>query len=575
MNTMLLHTLRHLKARQIFGRAQWYWRKRFASPNRFAKRQAPPYPGCRWNPSREFLPAMFVPNDAGSLKSGSLTFLNCSRLVGWPPQWSCPALPKLWQYNLHYFDFIWALDLAAAQCLAVDWIQQHRLAKGQVGWEPYPTSLRMMNWCTYFFGRHCERVEVDRAFCRQLWGSIFLQTEWLSRRVELHLLGNHLLENAAALAIVGSCFAGEAAGRWLAQGRRLLVHELNEQVLADGLHFERSPMYHCRVLHLLLLLNAGIPEIAELVAELVRRACAALLSVCHPDGRIALLNDSAFGICHAPQTLADYSAEALGEPKAEAENGAFALGSAGYFGYRDGNDYVICDAGEIGPSYIPGHAHGDMFSFELSFDGCRVFTDSGVSDYEISETRRYCRSTAAHNTVEVAGQDQCEFWAAFRVGRRGRPRDLKWEAMPQGFRLKGWHDGYMRLPGQPRHERQFSWHRDGVLLVRDRVSSRVVVDVVARFHLHPDCRVAQLAGMSARIEHPGGYCTLTAAGNAALSVEESRYCPEFGKVIPRQCICLRSSGKVSELAVVIVKNGSSSEFCLSRGATVRERQYGW
>ena len=44
----------------------------------------------------------------------------------------------------------------------------------------------------------------------------------------------------------------------------------------------------------------------------------------------------------------------------------------GYYGARsaDGH-YVVCDAAPIGPDYNPGHAHGDLFSFELSLGGHR------------------------------------------------------------------------------------------------------------------------------------------------------------------------------------------------------------
>ena len=572
----LLHTLRYLKVRQVLGRARWHWHRLLGSPSRFAQRRRPPWSGCRWKPIREFLPAYVGRNNAGSLARGVFSFINREQQLGWPPRWSCPELPKLWQYNLHYFDFIWALGLPDARALAEDWIEQHPLARGQVGWEPYPTSLRLMNWCTFFFGRHCQAVDADEELRRQLWGSLFLQAKWLSRHIESHLLGNHLLENAAALAIVGSCFSGSDADRWLAQGRRLLARELAEQVLPDGLHFERSPMYHCRLLHVLLLLwNAAGEEVARPLVEPIRKACAALRVLRHPDGRLALLNDSAFGIYHEPDTLLDHADSILPHTEGRSSTGPLALPAAGYYGYRLDGDHVVCDAGPIGPDYIPGHAHGDMLSFELSLDGFRVFTDSGVSDYERSDTRRYCRSTAAHNTVELGGEDQCEFWAAFRVGRRGRPRDVEWEPLPDGFRLTGWHDGYMRLAGRPRHERLFMWHRDGVLLIRDRVTGKSDVDAVARYHLHPDCAVAQLTDASVRIDYPGGYCTLTAKGVSGLSVEQSWYCPEFGQVIPRRCICLRSRGQTMEWAVAIVKGAGCSQLCLTEGATVGNVRYGW
>ena len=83
------------------------------------------------------------------------------------------------------------------------------------------------------------------------------------------------------------------------QGLAILDRELSEQVLADGGHFERSPMYHARITYLLQLLVAtGIDELVSRAEEPLARMRAALALLCHPDGEIALLNDSALEIAN-------------------------------------------------------------------------------------------------------------------------------------------------------------------------------------------------------------------------------------------------------------------------------------
>src|SRR5262249_16878467 len=213
--------------------------------------------------------------------------------------------------------------------------------------------------------------------------------------------------------------------------------------------------------------------------------------------------------------LRDWSARIGGAVPPAPAPGAFALPDTGYYGAREAaGHYVVCDAAPIGPEYLPGHAHGDLLSFELSLAGRRAVVDAGVFGYEVDERRAFPRSTSAHNTVEIEGEDQCEFWAAFRVGRRGRPRDVRFEARAGGFSLEAWHDGYARLPGAPRHARRFAWHRDGVLLVRDRVDAGRRVRACSRLHLHPECRVAAPQGAAARIAHPGGAFQVRFAGPA-------------------------------------------------------------
>ena len=60
--------------------------------------------------------------------------------------------------------------------------------------------------------------------------------------------GNHLLANAKALIFSGLYFKGEEARKWLQLGVKIIDEELDEQILQDGGHFERSTMYHTVIL---------------------------------------------------------------------------------------------------------------------------------------------------------------------------------------------------------------------------------------------------------------------------------------------------------------------------------------
>jgi uncharacterized heparinase superfamily protein len=564
----LFHTLRWLRGRQLLGQPWQRLRRAWERPEIWARRLAvPPEPACRWRPADDFPPPGAQRNRAERLRAGDFSFLNHREALGWPPRWSNPHLPHLWQYNLHYFEYVFALPYEGARELVLDWIERHPPGRGQVGWEPYPTSLRLQNWCTCLFGRHRERTSDDPELRARLWPSVFRQAEWLASHLEFHLLGNHLFENAAALALCGACFEGEAAAAWRRLGLRVLARELEEQVLPDGGHFERSPMYQARVVYVLGLLEAsGDAELGRVAEAPLARARRALGAMLHPDGEIALLNDSAFGIANPPAAL---------RPQAPAP-GPFALPDTGYFGaYGAEGHYVICDAAPIGPDYLPGHAHGDLFSFELSLAGHRVVTDAGVYGYEADALRQHCRSTRAHNTVEVDGRDQCEFWAAFRVARRGRPRDVRWRPLARGFRLEGWHDGYARLPGRPLHHRAFRWHPEGVLLVRDRVAGRGPVDVRSRLHLHPDCELLELQGSRARVRHPGGELAIAFSGPGELSVEGSLHCPEFGVLHQSRALVYTARGAQVENGFCLAGDAASLRYDLADGAEVDGASYAW
>ncbi|MEN6428830.1 MAG: alginate lyase family protein [Phycisphaerales bacterium] len=539
----LAWTIRYLKARQVRSLA---YRRVASAIERYGYADSAAGPGhstCAWSSRGENVAPCGHGNTLESVRHGSLSLLNRRETVGFPPSWDVSHLPTLWQYNLHYFDWLWILDFDAGREAVTDWIRAYPNGRDRVGWESYPMSLRLVNWCSFFFGRFRDRTESDREFCRMLWGSLHTQCEWLCRHLETHLLNNHYLENAAALVLLGTSFDGRSPRKWFGQGMHILSDQIEEQILPDGVHFELSPMYHCRILDVLIvLMETQATEVRSLLAEPVRRMAQALGKLCHPDGQIALFSDSALGVYHDPACLLQQSQRYLPPmPSAGDEYGCFALPDAGYYGWR-GSDgtYMVADFGRIGPDYSPGHGHADQFSFELSFNGHRVITDTGVRDYDSSDTRRYCRSTAAHNTVEVDGQDQCELWGAFRVARRGYPREVAWDSRPRGFTLSGWHDGYRRLAGKPVHIRYMEWDASAGLTVRDRVVAHRPVRSVSRLHLHPTCRIVDAESRCIRVSCPAGMVRIQA--DTDIQMRETPYFERFYETQTRPCLCMSGEG---------------------------------
>ena len=57
------------------------------------------------------------------------------------------------------------------------------------------------------------------------------QIRYLSKNLEWHILGNHLLTNAKSLIFAGLFFEGNEARKWLKTGIKILEDQLDEQVL--------------------------------------------------------------------------------------------------------------------------------------------------------------------------------------------------------------------------------------------------------------------------------------------------------------------------------------------------------
>ena len=202
---------------------------------------------------------------------------------------------------------------------------------------------------------------------------------------------------------------------------------------------------------------------------------------------------------------------------------------------------ALLDVAEVGPSYQPGHAHSDTLSFELSLFGRRVLVNSGISQYGEDTERQRQRSTAAHNTAEINGQDSSEVWAGFRVARRARPVALKiWEA---GGRLlvRCAHDGYRRLPGTPVHQRQWAFSAKGLLIV-DTLSG-CFRNAIARFYLHPAIQIADHQELCL----PEGHKVHWSVTGGQVRIVPASWHPAFGVAVPNYCIEIPFDG--SEVAI--------------------------
>jgi len=465
-------------------------------------------------------------------------FLNETRELSLPEGWNDPGAEKLWLYNLHYFEDLaaegaaeraeWHRDLIRA------WIAGNPPFEGN-GWEPYPVSLRIGYWIKWALIGN----ELDEAWLR----SLALQAEYLSHRVEWHLLGNHVLENARALVMAGLFFDGPLPEKWLRRGLRIMDGQLAEQILEDGGHFERSPMYHALVLEGLLDLIqlsehfGRNPEQVAVWRETAERMLAWLRTMSHPDGQISFFNDAAFDVALPPEALLDYAKRlGISKPPNQQGEGIALLEDSGYVRVNRGPFVLLLDAAPVGPDYQPGHAHADTLSFELSVFGRRVFVNSGTSVYGVGEERLRQRGTAAHNTVVVDGQDSSEVWSGFRVARRARPFDVSARGIGGVWLVKGSHDGYRRLVGRVIHRRTVSVFDSRVEIEDELFGGHT--EALVYFHFHPDVDVELNDNRGTLRLQNGREATFRVTKGIGGMIEKTHH-PEFGKVTPGHCLCIR------------------------------------
>lgn len=529
------HTLKHLKPVQFYGRA---WGRLYR-----AVPDTRPAPKTRARADSWRIPAR---RRASFVPPTTFCFLNEAHELD-DIGWNGNVVAKLWNYNLHYFDDLTSTggkSRAAAHAVLIRrWIDENPPGQG-TGWEPYPTALRIVNWVKWALGG----AELPQGAL----DSLAVQARWLAGRIEWHLLGNHLYADAKALAFAGAFFSGEEADAWLARATRILAKETPEQFLADGGQFERSPMYHALALEDLLdlvnldrafpgVLPARLVDMLRATAGQARRWLAAMT---HPDGEISFFNDAAIGIASAPAEIESYALR-LGFPaQTPFRESLVHLADSGYLRLQRGPMTAILDVGAVGPDYLPGHAHADTLSFELSLGDRRMLVNSGTSIYGIGPERLRQRGTAAHNSVTVAGLDSSEVWSGFRVARRARPIDLRIDEIRDEIVVGCSHDGYRRLPGAPAHRR--TWRAcNGRMTILDHVSGGIHA-CVSHWRAGFDVAVSSLDPF--RLELPGVRAMILAGRGGVWSHAATTLHPEFGLSLPGEIIICSFATGVSSSA---------------------------
>jgi uncharacterized heparinase superfamily protein len=517
------NTVRYLRPIQIANRV-WraVYRPHPTGDGSFALR----VPVANWTAPAHIEPVMRGPDE--------FEFLSVRRRVRDASDWNQVSWPLLWRYHLHYFDDLNALDSRERSewhhALVERWIAENP-PTGGVGWDPYPTSLRIVNWIKWWL--------CGASTSSAVLHSVRIQLALVDSRLEYHLLGNHLFENAKALVFGGLFFDGRLAERWLHRGLEILERQLPEQILDDGGHFERSPMYHQTVLAGLLDLynlmrTFGRPECGEL-APRVRHMLRWSAIMRHPDGDIALFNDSAFHEAPSAQNLEKYAADvgiAIPQPEPlETHAAGVHLKSSGYVRVVRGPYTALLNVGSVAPDYQPGHAHADTLNFELSTMGRRLIVDTGTSTYEPGPRRSWERSSAAHNTVVINGLNSSDVWGAFRVARRARVLTATIHSDAATTTVAAAHDGYCHLSARAVHERRWEFSAEE-MRIADCVHGRGEISVDWILNIHPDFELAKISTtrFTARLPHRTIGVVIDTPRELTARIAEFSFAPRFGTV---------------------------------------------
>lgn len=459
------HTIRHLKFLQIRYQLYYLLRRKLGwKAHLNTSLYPPPSLSIQLQSSIFTLPSYTEDN--------TFQFLNLSHTFSDAIDWNFSKYGKLWTYNLNYFEY-----LSQENCsreTGLDLINNFIQSASDIkeGFEPFPISLRTIFWIKFLVKHKIKEAKIDNF--------LFRQVKLLEQQLEYHLLGNHLLENGFALFFAAYYFQSEDL---LKAAIGILKPQLKEQVLADGAHFECTPMYHqlmlFRVLDSVNLVESN-PNFSALntlpnFSEIATKMCAWLREIRFSNLDIPRLNDTASGIAPDPDQLLNY-AQRLHIPEIK-----IALSESGYRFFKSSDYELLVDVGSISPSYIPGHTHADLLHFILHFQKMPIIVDRGISTYEKNSLRNSERSTSAHNTVQIEHYEQSDVWGGFRVGKRVKLNSLSERENELSIRCQ------FKAHTLVEHHRIFK-HYSNKIVITDNLSHRASY-AKAYFHFHPAVKI--------------------------------------------------------------------------------------
>lgn len=382
--------------------------------------------------------------------------------------WNYSEYGNLWTYNLNYFEYLNQKDITKEEGLNLMNQFISDLPNIKIGLDSYPISLRGINWIKFLIKYKIQNNEIN--------ASLFSQYKILIANIEYHILGNHFLENGFSLLFAAYYFKNN---NFYKKAKKILICQLNEQILNDGAHFEQSPMYHQIMLYRLLdsinlISNNNIfidKEFNNFLKSKAELMLSWLINITYTNGEMPLVNDSSKGIAPTTKELLGY-AKLLNISSKKIQ-----LCDSGYRMIRTKHYESFIDIGNITAKYQPGHTHSDIFNFELRILNNPIFVDTGISTYEKNKIRQVERSTISHNTVQYKNIEPLEVWGGFRVARRAK---VKVEFEKNGV-IKASHNGFRKYGIT--YLREFIYNNNE-FIIKDSIVGKIHENAVAYFHLH-------------------------------------------------------------------------------------------
>ncbi len=438
--------------------------------------------------------------------------------LSWAPQNAKPE----WTSELHGFQ--WLRDLRSvggdrarrmAREMVGNWLAQHEKAC-PIAWRADVVGARIASWISFhdFF---C--ASADETFRKNYFTSLVKQSRYLSKQLPGGLKGVPLMQALKGLAYSG--LALDDGEERLLQAFKMIMQQVQEQILPDGGHITRCPQSTFAFLQCLVdlrtALSAARIEMPEEIQHAIDRIVPAVKFFRHGDGALCHFNGSQEDNANIIDATLMHSGARGRAMKT--------LMHTGYQKIQMGRSSLIMDVEMPVIAKYSDRSHAGLLSFEYSFGKDRVFVNCGTSEVK-GKWRDLLRGTAAHSTVTVDHRHSCQFSDDGIISSYPDVRS-KVQETDAIVMIDASHTGYVPRNGIT-HRRCVKIQDNGDTLIgEDQLFGKSGVSYAARFHLHP--------GMNAMLDETGAIRLMSQSGHiwfftapegVNLAIEDSVYAGE-------------------------------------------------
>ncbi|WP_297405904.1 alginate lyase family protein [uncultured Cetobacterium sp.] len=418
--------------------------------------------------------------------------------------------------------------------------------------------IRCINWCKALYIFQEEQILPDNLE-EKIFNSLNEQSKVLIGTYDdFRILSNWGVLQNCGLLVFSLYFKEKIDFKYIFNlAMERLEYQCHIQILPDGTHWERSPMYHNEVLNSLLevsiFLNRSNISIPEFILKSIEKLAYVNLAMIKPNYYQPIQGDSDHTdlreiLTRCSGVLGDETLKSLGYSSINFETQwdldkkskeiysalqskkplftSIALKDSGNFYLRDefkeDGNYLWFSCGPIGS----GHGHGENLHFDLTYKGEDFFIDSGRFTYiDDNKERVYLKTPFAHNTTIIDNIPFSTFNNAWEICSSALPLNSYYIFDEKFDYVECGHLGYLSLSNPVITFRKIFYYKPNLWIIIDEFQGNGEHTYNQIFNLHPDKNIS-LKENSVKISGKNNLF-LTFLDKQDIQIEESIFSKEY------------------------------------------------